>query len=228
MGDEGLSSLRWVFDRYIVGEIGITLRGGSYRKTLYDHEYHLSLSTLPLGFLITEPILYQQSAFSFSTPLVLLAGLARGETEPPGTRIMGRSSGLTRYEVDFDKAIPISDGFLKFVMDACQGQSLSQGLLAKGLADPMTATIIERRQRLQLAPGQSSELRGVLSKMSSSYGVDELLAALAGLGFSQEEARAAIEKAAIPPDLSSLSPAISMEFPCAMNRYRAACSPAIL
>jgi len=149
MGDEGISSLRWVFDHYIVGEIAISLRGGRYRKTLYDYEYHLSLSALPLGFLITEPLFYQQSAFSFSTPLVLLAGLARGDMEPHGTRIMGRSSGLTTYEVEgFQDKIAINDSFARFLIDACQGQPLAQGLLAKRLADPMTATTIERHQGL--------------------------------------------------------------------------------
>ena len=54
----------------------------------------------------------------------------------------------------------------------------------------------------RVAAALPGELSGALSNISSAYSVDMLLEALAGLGFSQEEAKAAIEKVTIPDDLS--------------------------
>lgn len=197
-----LPCLVFNFDRYIVAEATVTLRAGDYDKTFYGYRFDFSLSPVRLGFILTEPKVYQESATSFIIPLMLLAGLARGDMEPDGTSIVTRSPGYTTYEVmgfeEFEEEVTINDGFLKFLMDCCQEQSLSQGLLSKELADTMTARIIQRYERLQLAAAPSSELSGALSM----YTIEELLGALARLGFSTKEAEAAIRALDMPKGVS--------------------------
>jgi len=196
---ETVPCLVFGFDRYIVAEATVTVREGDYHDSFQDYAYEFRLNPVRLGFVLTEPRLYEESATSFIIPLVLLAGLARGDMEPDSTRIVSRSSDLTTYGVEgFEEEIAINDGFAKFLVDSCQGQTLAQGLLVKGLADSMTARIIQRYERLQLAAAPSSELSGGLSM----YTIEELLGALARLGFSTKEAEAAIRALDMPKGVS--------------------------
>ena len=194
-----VSCLVFGFDSYIVAEATVRVREGDYDKTFYGYRFDFSLDAVRLGFILTEAKLYEESFADFITPLVLLAGLTTGKMEPDGTRIISRSSGSTVYEViGFEEEVTITDGFLKFITECCQGQSLSQGLLSKGLVDGITAKIIERCERLHLAAAPPSEPSGALSM----YTAEELLGALARLGFSTKEAEAAIRALDMPKGVS--------------------------
>ena len=199
----GVPCLTWEFTTQLTVTLDISVTGEPVHRSFHGIAHSVKLHPEHLGFYHLGPV-ERDVQEGFSTPLALLLILSSGKMEDYGIEITQHDAPFTVYEVEgYDEgSVEIHDLFRKFIVDITKGKSLSQGLLAAGVIDKITAGLIESKA---MAPPAKQEGGQVGHKKAASDGGDDdadVIQALEALGYKKSEVLQRIEKAQIYEGMS--------------------------
>ena len=193
----GIPCLTWYFDSEILVTVNLELKKCVIRKRC-DPGYTVEVQGggEKLGTIYLGPVDFDTSD-SFTTPIVLLSLLAKGDLESPGITIIEQGFSSTTYTIQgFEKEVVVDDNFRRFIKDIAKDKLLGEALLAKGLIEEDTAKLVEEKGKLPLPPVSGSETIG-------KEGADEgdLVTALGALGYKKEEIKKMVDATPLSPNM---------------------------
>jgi len=142
----GIPCLTWVFSIRLLVALNLQIAGEAVQRLFHGIIYRVQLQPEDLGYYYLGPVDYWSTQEGFSTSIALLVMLSEGKMEDDGIEVIAQDDAITTYEVKgYDETIEVHNLFRKFIMDITKGKSLSQGLLATGIVDEMTANLIENK-----------------------------------------------------------------------------------
>jgi len=152
----------------------------SYFTELKEPEllgYHYLLFTPDdLGYLFWQTI-----------PLVLVAGLINGETEPTGTTVLGASGAETVYSVqNSDEEVTIPESFMNYLKEV----GGTDQMMAIGILDEKVANIVNNSLK---QPGEDRNMKSSNNKEAPAFGDEELISSLTTLGVPVKDAENLLE-----------------------------------
>jgi len=188
----GIPCLTWTFTVWFLITLNLYVTGEAFYKHFRGISYPVKLPNEELGYYYLGPVEWD-TLEGFSTPIILLAMLSEGKIEHDGIEIIAHDRSITTYEVKgYDgETIEIHDLFRQFVIDICKGKSLSHGLLAAGMIDKMTASLIENKALVPLNKKESIQVEQVKNTDNNA----DVLQALESMGYKKSEWLQMVEKA---------------------------------
>ncbi|MBA7682478.1 hypothetical protein ES703_90828 [subsurface metagenome] len=169
----------YVFDLSVIEGKNYPVRL-QHPKSLGYYYVHFAASKLP-------------STFWQRIPLLLIASLAEGETEPPGVTILEASKSAVIYRIrNFKKEVIIPAIFIDFLKAAGGiGGIVSMGIMTEEVADIVQSKLTE----VGTAPmKQTSE-----GRQPNSYSNEEFISKMAELSYSKKDSEILLQH--IPRDL---------------------------
>jgi len=195
----GIPCLIWFFSVQLL--ITVKLAIGKPSSRLFRGIPHrISIPPKALGELYIGPFEWNYQE-GFTSPITLLEALSQGEMEAEGIRVLGRDGSRTSFEIDGfdgDDAIEIDDRFRQFLIDTASGKPLAEGLLAAGIVDKPTASLIEAK--MGTLPPLKGEVQPQTGQAASDE--DEVRDKLQALGYKASEISQMIAATQFPPGMS--------------------------
>jgi len=196
----GIPCLTWTFTVRLLVTLNLYVTGEAVYKHFRSISYPVKLPNEELGYYYLGPVEWGDTLEGFSTPITLLVMLSEGKIEHDGVEIIAHDSPLTVYEVEgYDgDSVEIHDLFRKFIVDITKGKSLSHGLLAAGLVDELTASLVDAKTNIPLPHKGNSQ-----PKMDSNADdTGDVRAALEALGYKKDEISQMIAATQFPLGMS--------------------------
>lgn len=186
---DGLPSLLWRFNRNILVTVILKIKDANLTKIFQGYRYSIPINTEEMGNLYVGPEQWEEPE-SFTTPLILLAMLARGKMETSGVKVMDVDKPWITYKIEgFSDEVILHDDFRHFIQDIVKNISLDEALLKREMCDEDTAKLIkENLEKIQ----QPHETTAVFTNSEQE---DEavVVAALVKLNYQQSEAKKVAE-----------------------------------
>ena len=197
----GVPCLTWCFNVSVMAKVNLRLVDKTFTKEFHSYEYQMKIEAEDLGCFYLGPIEWDDQE-GFSTPLALLSLVATGKVEGDGIEVMEiDGSSMSFYIRGYDEAFTeIDERFRQFLIDMTKDKTLSQGLLASGVIDELTAQLVEQKAKLPLP-------HAVGPQASAGQTIDDnsdVIATLEAMGYKKGEIQAGM-------DSTHISPAMSLE-----------------
>jgi hypothetical protein len=195
----GIPCLMWRFTVWLLVTLNLYITGEIVYRQFHGISYPVKMPDEDLGYHYLGPVEWD-TLEGLSTPITLLTMLSEGKIEDDGINIIEHDNKITTYEVrGYDgETVEIHDLFRQFVMDVCRGKSLSRGLLAAGMVDKTTASLIENNA--MVCPTKK-EIIQVEQEENTGNNAD-VIQALEALGYKDTEAIQMVEKARLHESMS--------------------------
>jgi hypothetical protein len=153
----------------------------------------LVLDAGDLGSLHVNPVRCKPQR-GFTTPIVLLASLSKGELEGNDIKVVERNSPFTAFAVkgfegDENEFIDLHDDFCRFITDASKEKPLGDALFATGLIDEVTSQLLSRKSALLKSATTSLET----AKLITNGNYEQVVSALTNLGYPKDKAEEAAD-----------------------------------
>ncbi|MBA7667466.1 hypothetical protein ES703_75555 [subsurface metagenome] len=188
----GIPCLIWYFDAQVLVAANLELKECEINR-YYDPGYTVKVQGEgeKLGTIYLGPVDCDTYS-SFTTPIVLLSMLAKGDLEVPGISVINQGFSVTTYAIQgFEEEVEIYDDFRRFIKDIAKDQPLAKALLAKGLIEEDVAKLVEGKASLPLPQ--------VLGAEQTFSDDSDVIAKLEVLGYKNEEIKDAMEAASLSP-----------------------------
>lgn len=190
----GVPCLNWQFIIPVLVRVHAELVGKISTRAFCGFEYKLAMGAEELGDLYLGPVAWDRQE-GFTTPITLLAILARGEVEGGGIQLTKKDgSSITFLVPGYDGEVTVSTRFRQFIVGVSAGNTLASGLLGAGVIDALVARLLQDKMAA-LSPPPTAGVQCV----NASGGKGDLEAALEGMGYSQKEIEEMIKGANLPP-----------------------------
>ena len=197
--------LTWEFTTQLMVTLDLSVTGQPVHRSFHGIAHSVKLQPEHLGFYHLGPVEWDVQE-GFSTPIALLVMLSAGKMEDTGIEVIAHDSPFTVYEVEgYDEgSVEVHDLFQKFITDVTKGKSLSQGLLATGVVDKITAGLLESKASIPLAKKESGKAGHNKddSGNGDGGGGDEVIQALVALGYKKTEVLQMVGKAQFEEGMS--------------------------
>lgn len=195
----GIPCLTWTFTVRLLVTLHLYVTGEAVYKNFRGISYPVKLPNEELGYYYLGPVEWD-TLEGFSSPITLLAMLSSGKMEDAGIEVIDHDSPLTIYEVEgYDEdSVEIHDLFRKFIVDITKGKSLSQGLLAAGVVDKMTASLTESKALIPLNKKEGIQVEQGKNTDNNA----DVIQALEALGYKKSEGIKMIDKAQLYEGMS--------------------------
>ncbi len=195
----GIPCLTWTFTVRLLVILHLYVTGEAVYKNFRGISYPVNMPNEELGYYYLGPVEWD-TLEGFSSPITLLAMLSSGKMEDAGFEVITHDSPFTVYEVEgYDEdSVEIHDLFLKFIVDITKGKSLSQGLLAAGMVDKMTASLIESKALVPLSKKESIQVEQGKNTDNNA----DVIQALEALGYKKSEGIQMVDKAQLCEGMS--------------------------
>jgi hypothetical protein len=169
----------------------------TFTREFRGYKYPIDVDGQELGHCYVGPASWSRQE-GFSTPLVLLAALARGALEGEGVELIRQDASSMRFLVQgYDGEVTISTKFYQLIVDVCKDKTLAEGLLAAGVIDKLTAQLVQQKISALSSPAAAKVPAGEASDDNS-----EVEARLGSMGFKETEIKKMIGSAQLLPGMS--------------------------
>ncbi|MBA7596498.1 hypothetical protein ES703_03472 [subsurface metagenome] len=191
----GVPCLTWCFKIMIILEARLKLV--ETEKVVPGLGVAIKVDSKYLGSFYLGPV-YWENQEGFTTPIALLAMLAVGKFEDDGIELIEHDASSLVFVIrGYDEGYTeIHEEFRQFIIDTAKEKDLTQGLLAKGLIDNVTAQLLIEKVDLPLPAVSAQE--GNVQFMGSD---DDLIASLEVMGYKVQEIKEAMEGVALSPTM---------------------------
>ena len=191
---DSIPCLTWYFDTHILVTASFELKKCVLRERHPYYTAEVEAEGEKLGVLYFEQSEWLTPG-TFTTPIVLLSLLAKGDLEAPGITVTEHGYLFTTFAIQgFEEEVEIYDGFRKYIGYIAKDKPLAETLLAKGLIDEDTAKLVEEKAKLPLP-----QVLGAGQPFSDN---SDVKAALEGMGYKNGDIDEAMGNAPLSPEMS--------------------------